>query len=138
MENKSIKNKVASKGTRLANYMVDMAAVLFIAAIVEYIYSIIAITVYDNWMPMPGIIFYLVYLCYYFLFEWFLAATPGKLITRTTIKSIDAAKLSFVQLFIRSVMRLFPFYELTHLFGLGPGLHDHLSKTTVVHRLKKQ
>ncbi|NCU02958.1 MAG: RDD family protein [Chitinophagaceae bacterium] len=134
MKNTVNENKVASKGTRMANYMVDMCAVLLIAAIVEYVYSLASVSLFDNWMPMPGIFFYIVYLCYYLLFEFFLASTPGKLLTRTTVKRIDGTKPSFAQLFIRNVMRLFPFYEFTHLFGLGPGLHDHLSKTTVVYR----
>lgn len=74
----------------------------------------------------------LVYFLYYAGFEFFLHQTPGKMITRTKVVSLDVnKKVYFFSILTRTLMRFIPFDILSFLF-YSRGLHDWISGTTIV------
>ncbi len=123
----------ANKGARLGNAIVDTVCFLIVYLIVELAYSLVYTALYDDYPSLPGFLFYLIYVTYYFLFEKLIGATPGKLLTGTVVRNYDGSKPSFKRIFLRSILRLFPHDGLSFLCGVT-GLHDELSKTKLVYK----
>jgi uncharacterized RDD family membrane protein YckC len=123
---------IADKGARTGNFIID--SVLFILLIL-----ILAIILELLRNVLPGRVFYyfdwyilLFYFLYYFLFELFWGKTPGKFFTKTKVVNRLGERPKVIQLLIRSIMRLTPFYD--HFsFIFGQGLHDRISNTRVVY-----
>lgn len=78
------------------------------------------------------LIFITGYFVYYFIFEFSFGQTIGKMITKTKVVS-DNSKLkpSFIQVLIRTLVRIIPIYFLSQFF-IGKGLHDLFSKTVLI------
>ena len=123
----------ASKGARVGNIIVDTVCVFFIYYLIEALYNFTYIALLGDYPDIPGIIFYLTYTLYFFFFEYFMNATPGKLLTKTVVRNFDGSKPSFKRILLRSVLRIFPHDQLSFLFG-SVGLHDLFSKTKVVYK----
>ena len=122
--------KIADKGTRLANFLID-GICFYILYILPYI---IVVNLYyyinNDYLFIPDIAFYLSYFIYYFFFELFSSTTPGKMLTGTVVKNRDGTESTVKSIFIRNILRLIPYDQLSFLFGFV-GLHDDVSKTTV-------
>lgn len=74
----------------------------------------------------------LIYFLYYLLFEYFTGQTPGKMITRSKVASLpDNKDYYFIRITLRTLMRFIPFDMLSYLFSYR-GLHDRISKTTII------
>jgi uncharacterized RDD family membrane protein YckC len=69
---------------------------------------------------------------YNFSFEIYNGQTLGKYITKTKVVYKDGSKPSFLNLFMRSILRLIPIDALSYLFGSEQGFHDKLSSTRLV------
>jgi uncharacterized RDD family membrane protein YckC len=123
----------ANKGARVGNVITDTICVFIIYSIIEIVYSILYTALYEDYPFIPGFLFYLIYSAYYFLFEQFVGATPGKMLTGTVVRNYDGSKPSVKRIFLRSVLRIFPHDQLSFLCG-ATGLHDELSKTKVVYK----
>jgi uncharacterized RDD family membrane protein YckC len=123
----------ATKGARIGNAIVDTICVVIIYYLIEVLYTIVYVAIFDEYPSVPGFLFYLIYSSYYFLFEQFSGTTPGKLLTRTVVRNYDGSKPSVKQMLLRSVLRIFPHDQLSFLCG-ATGLHDELSKTTVIYK----
>ena len=123
----------ANKGARVGNVIVDTICVFIIYYLIEVLYTLGYFAVFGDYPFMPGFVFYLIYCSYYFLFEQFAGATPGKLLTGTVVRNYDGSKPSVKRIFLRSVLRIFPHDQLSFLCG-ATGLHDELSKTKVVYK----
>lgn len=78
----------------------------------------------------------LAYVFYYFLFEEWLQATPGKLLTKTVVINEYGQKPTRKELVKRSFARLVPFEAFSCLSGRG--WHDRWSNTWVVTREENQ
>jgi uncharacterized RDD family membrane protein YckC len=117
------------KGVRIANFIVD-TILIFILWII--ILNVIVLFVDDfYWIEIyADLIFYAVYFFYYLLFELITSKTPGKMITRTSVKTFNQKRPTAKMIIIRSFLRIIPVDQLSFLFG-SIGLHDQLSKTTV-------
>lgn len=112
---KKIEMVEINKGIRIINFLIDLIIVSLISVILETIFKF-------------GY-FYLVYLIYYFTFEFFLGQTIGKMITRTKVVDNNQKKPSIKKLIIRTILRLNPFDSFSYLFGQSLGSHDLISKT---------
>jgi uncharacterized RDD family membrane protein YckC len=119
------------KGIRIANFIIDILIIVFAWLLSNLILYVIG---FDSF---SSILFYLIYFCYYFFFEFLAGKTPGKMLTRTVVKTFGGNKPSTKRILIRSLLRLIPYDYFSFLFG-GIGLHDELSKTTVVKEDKNQ
>ena len=118
-----------SKGTRIINFIID----LIIIYIVYIIISVIINTFFN--FSIPNIIYYLIYLAYYFIFESYNAQTIGKMITKTVVVDLNNLKPNIRRIVLRTILRLNPFDAFSYLFGREQGAHDRLSKTRL--KLKK-
>mgnify|MGYP006194134631 FL=1 len=123
----------ANKGARVGNAITDTVCVFVLYSLLEMFYSFGYIALLGDYPYVPGFLFYLIYSSYYFLFEHFMGATPGKLITGTVVKNYNDANPTMKQTFMRSVLRIFPHDQLSFLCG-AVGLHDLFSKTKVVYK----
>lgn len=117
-------------GTRVANFLVDTLLIFGLSYLVSMVWAFYSQYYGLYYLPFY-IIFYAVLFIYYLLFELIFKRTPGKWLTMTKVVNRQGMKASFIQIFLRSLLRLtiidcffYPFFENT--------LHDHLSKTEVV------
>ena len=112
-----------TKGTRIINFVIDITIIV----VISEIFSAFLDPRFKN------IIFYIVYLFYYFIFEFVKSQTIGKIITKTVVVDMNNLKPSFARVLLRTLLRLNPFDGYSYLFGQEQGGHDLISKT----RLKK-
>lgn len=108
-----------NKGTRIINSVID---IIFIGIISNFLNSILYFTNYTT-------LYYAVFLIYYFIFEYFLGQTPGKMITKTIVVDMKNSKPSLRKILYRTLLRLNPFDAASYLFGQEQGGHDTISKT---------
>jgi uncharacterized RDD family membrane protein YckC len=120
---------LADKSTRLYNYVVD---IFVISIIIFFAFFFIVM----GFNPQGNFIFYaacfLGYYGYYFLFEWQTGRTLGKLLTNTKVTDINGEPPTFLQILIRTLLRLPIIDGVSFLFGSPLGIHDRLSMTRVV------
>ena len=118
--------RIASRGQRFANLLVDYVAFVFIGMIagvahgpVSLGYSILEST--------------LISFSYYVVFEGLSGRTPGKLVTGTRVVAADGGPPSWGQILGRTLARSIPFEAISFLFGTPVvGWHDALSGTRVI------
>lgn len=137
---KIIEDNKASKGIRLANYIIDIIALM----IINFFLSLISILLYNItsnsfffyfynnnsflWEYMMGTF---IASMYYFVWEHFSGGkTLGKLITNTKAVSIDGTSPTTTQILYRSLCRAVPFNALS-FFGQN-GWHDSWTETRVI------
>lgn len=141
---KIVEDNKASQGIRLANYIIDLIALMIINIILSlisiFLYNLTSNSFfyyfYNNssflWDYMMGI---MVATIYYFLCENFSnGRTLGKLITNTKVLSIDGTKPSTTQILYRSLCRAVPFNAFSFL-GYN-GWHDSWTETRVINITK--
>jgi uncharacterized RDD family membrane protein YckC len=107
---------------RFVSKLIDIAIVISIA----FIFSKI-IVIYPDFpmMTFIGLYFYL------FISEYSIETTIGKLIFGLKVISTKTKNISGFKIFVRTIVRLVPFYSLGILFNKD-GLHDYISGTKVV------
>jgi uncharacterized RDD family membrane protein YckC len=115
----------ASPGLRFVNLLVDYFAFLVLAFILGVVGALIGVRV-------QPLIVYPVLIGFYLFFEGVFNATPGKMLTRTRVVSVDGGKPSFGQVVGRTVVRFVPFEAFSFLGSSG--WHDRWTKTRVVRR----
>ncbi|MFT5823035.1 MAG: putative RDD family membrane protein YckC [Crocinitomix sp.] len=113
-----------SKATRMTNYIIDIAIILITCGIIEVILT----------PSNSAVVYYIVYVIYYFIFESFYGQTIGKMITNTVIVDMNNLKPSVGIIGLRTILRLNPLDGFSYLFGQEQGGHDLLSNT----RLKRK
>lgn len=141
---KIIEDNKASQGIRLANYIIDLIALMIINIILSLISSLLYnltsnsffFYFYNNnsflWEYMMGTI---IASMYYFLWENFSnGRTLGKLITNTKAVSIDGTRPTTTQILYRSLCRAVPFNAFSFL-GQN-GWHDSWTETRVINITK--
>lgn len=121
--------RLATTGQRFANYAIDYVAILIV-----YVAFLLMSGVEDVERPGRDLLASLViYAAYYFAFESFGGATPGKWVTGTRVVAEDGSAPGFAQILGRSLARLIPFEPFSLLGGSPPvGWHDSLSGTRVI------
>lgn len=135
--------KLASKGTRFGNYIIDYIAVTIIAIfvfvpIVIIFPDFISIESLDQGDTLQSklkeyAVTALVFVLYYSICETlFSGKTLGKLITKTRAVNFDNSKMNFGTAIKRSFCRMIPFEQFSFLGSLGSGWHDTLSDTKVI------
>jgi len=112
--------KDIDKGTRLANYLIDLVAIFFLWFIITLIFQL-----YDS----RNYIFYFIMFLYYLIFEGSTGQTLGKLVTKTKVVDKDGKHPKFFNILMRSFWRIIPFDTFSYLFGSELGMHDKLSST---------
>ena len=117
-------------GTRTLNFIID-TLLIFLLSYAAYegwaFYALYWHIIYFQYY----IFFWAVMFVYYLFFESIFKRSPGKWVTATKVVNQKGGRPSFIQIFVRSLVRLtlidcffIPFIDKT--------LHDYLSKTEVV------
>ncbi len=134
----------ASKGKRLANYLIDGFGYLCFAFVVGLFLGYATLdTGYEETIfseeptAASKIIDYIfgiiVILTYYTTQEYFLKGKSiGKFITKTRAVTIHNEQLSFSNALGRSACRIIPFEAFSFLGEKNNGWHDSISKTKVI------
>lgn len=127
---------LADKGARLGNFIADTIVVYVIILPLTYLMHFFFPETDDNNSPAFDILFSVIFFSYYFLLEFFWGRTVGKVLTKTTVVDRNGNRPKALRLIIRTLTRFFPIEGFTFLFGSG--LHDLISRTTVVKIEKDQ
>ena len=77
-----------------------------------------------------------IYSIYYFSFEYFANSTVGKFVRRTRVFADNELKPTILQVLIRLVTRLIPFGFLMLLTSYQVTLHDFLSNTWLMKKIR--
>jgi len=130
-----IRNSQVDQVPRLVHLVVDT----FIHYFITILLFILAIQFFpsyaddDDFIRLMAIFLFLVaFFGYYLLMELVFQKTVGKFLTKTKVVTKDGEKPDFSHIFIRTVLRIVPFDNVTFLTGTGGGFHDVYSKTMVV------
>ena len=123
-EEKKDEIKTASKGKRFLNNIIDTCIPLFLC---------LAITA-NSYISEDElqILFAVILILYYVLFELITGRTIGKYITGTKVITANGSKPTIFNILIRTLCRFIPFEALTFLGPRTIGLHDIFSNTLVV------
>ena len=132
-------NLLASGYKKLANYLAD-SLIFFtfyylfavICSVVEIKTGIDTLRYFDIATGRGFLGYTVLWLLYYFIFEFFTQRTPGKYITGTKVIANDGTKPGAVALVKRTLARLIPIDPLTFDNTLSGCWHDSLSRTIVV------
>jgi len=118
----------ATRGVRFANLLIDS----FFRGILGAVVGLIARTAKEP--GLSALLGLASMISYYLFFEAVLGATPGKMITRTRVVSVDGSKPSFMQILGRTFSRFVPFEPFSFFSSTQEGWHDRWSRTRVVRR----
>ena len=132
--------KIAGKGKRLANYLIDLIFYIIFSYIFGFIIGIllffispstIEIFTTDNVLINYALGF-ITGVIYYSILEDLTGRTIAKFITRTKVVSENGDKPSYGAILLRSICRFIPFEPFSFLGSQTSGWHDRLSKTVVI------
>ena len=137
-----VQNNRASRGTRFANYFIDIIVFyifIFFFGVFLGMLATIGIEVPLQWflyleenLAADYLFTGILYFVYIFSIEYFTKGKSiGKFITKTKVVSIDGTTPTQKDFFIRNISRLVPFDGLSFLKEDG-GWHDLWSDTRVV------
>ncbi|WP_040279379.1 RDD family protein [Psychroserpens damuponensis] len=136
---------LASKGIRLANFIIDYIVQVILGVAMGFIIGIISeltgsygfIDFFFNSGRLMEFIFgYIILLLYYTTIETLTGRSLGKFITKTKVVLYDGEKPTFNEILVRSLCRLIPLEFFSFLGEDGKGWHDSISKTYVVDESK--
>lgn len=136
----SVRAKVADKGKRFTNYLIDQLFVLgfgfIIGAVLGLALAVFAPEHLGFFNEGNRLFDYGLGICitllYYSFFEGFTGRSLGKFITKTKVVTEDGERPNFGTIFVRSLCRNIPFNALSFLSSDAVGWHDQFSKTRVV------
>ena len=131
-----VKDKVDSdtvgSGTRFLNFIIDFFACLIIAFILSLILGFFINSSDGLFIQLFAyLMFFGTFFAYYALMETKFQKTLGKFITKTKVVKMNGDKPENSDIIMRTFCRFIPFDRVTFLF-MKNGIHDFLSKTTVV------
>nr|WP_321453745.1 RDD family protein [uncultured Carboxylicivirga sp.] len=126
----------ATKGSRFANYLIDIFIIQLLGFIVGMIVGVILLIFAPSSAKLleedifSYLLFIMVGISYYTLMEATTGRTIGKLITRTKVVSENGEKMGITTALLRSASRFVPFDALSFLGENG--WHDKWTNTMVV------
>jgi uncharacterized RDD family membrane protein YckC len=128
---KYVIRNLASGGKRFAHLLIDtIGYYIFI-----FLFAMV-VAIFDPEINLEGgfftILYYLLYVFYFWIFETLTGKTLGKLITRTRIVKEDGSKPDTLNILGRSFSRLIPFDAFSFLGTAGKGWHDSIPKIYVI------
>ena len=95
-----------------------------------FVLFIIFQIMYSIFPDIDVLILLLLFLIYYFGFEFFLQKTPGKYLTKSIVIDEFGDKANLRSIILRTILRLVPFEQFSCLSETG--WHDRWSKTYIV------
>lgn len=135
------KDMLASKGKRLANFVIDYIIriiLIFVLSLFVAIYAYLVgsediLNAMENISTLTEyLIAFLMLIIYYVVFESINGRTIGKYITNTKVLMIDGSKAQSDKIVLRTLSRIVPFEFLSFLGSDDTGWHDTWTDTVVV------
>jgi uncharacterized RDD family membrane protein YckC len=134
---------IASQGKRFLNYIIDVIFIYIIifalSIFIGIVASILGNESYLIWLEnisdLEGyVVFFVIMIPYYTLFEVFLGRTIGKFLTGTIVVDENGQKVNSQLILKRTFCRIIPFDALSFLGTPSRGWHDSMSDTYVVNK----
>jgi uncharacterized RDD family membrane protein YckC len=111
---------------RFINFLIDSIAFFVLLVIFLWVFKKVIDRDNAKWVSL------VCYFLYYFMFEYFLGQTIGKIVTKSRVISLtNKRNYFFIQIFSRTLMRFIIFDLFSFLFTYR-GLHDWISKTELI------
>lgn len=127
-----VDSNAVGSGIRFINFMIDLVIWMAMAVVIISLVGLVVEPETQFIVSAMGYLFLLLtYLGYYYFMEIKFQKTIGKFITRTKVVRMDGEQPLPSDIVMRTFCRLIPFDRLSFLF-VQHGIHDFLSKTTVV------
>jgi uncharacterized RDD family membrane protein YckC len=128
----------ASKQKRFLNWIIDGLIMLIIVRLtVNFIDSSEILNRINSFDLIQTYVFWrIIFFIYYGFTEVLLSRSPAKYFTKTIVVMEDGSKPSPKTIFVRTILRIFPFEPWSFLRGRKLGLHDENSNTFVVIKSK--
>jgi uncharacterized RDD family membrane protein YckC len=117
-------------GTRVINFLIDTAIIFLLSYLAAQTWKFYVFYYHIIYFPFYYF-FFAITVIYYVFFEFLFARTPGKWLSFSKVVNANGAKPSFIQILIRSVVRL-TIIDCFFIPFLDKSLHDYVSKTNVV------
>ncbi|MBI1306672.1 MAG: hypothetical protein GC181_08670 [Bacteroidetes bacterium] len=127
----AVRPKVAKKISRLVNYVIDTTCIMLILGLLLGFIFAFNLIDEDNEPVLVFFLFWGVMMSYFTVFEFYLSKTPGKLISKTHVITINGDKPTFLNILGRSLCRFIPLDNISLLFS-DYAWHDEVSNTMVV------
>jgi uncharacterized RDD family membrane protein YckC len=122
--------RIVGTGTRVLNFLVDTLIVFAIAFTAFKIRQWYVVYYRAQFISFAWFFFSALFV-YYFLMEFLLGRTVGKLLTYSKVVGNNGKKAGVLQIFIRSLERI-TVIDMFFIPFLEKPLHDYVSKTEVV------
>ena len=117
-------------GSRVINFLVDTILIALIAYAL-YKWNNFYVYYWQHKFYPFYLFFYPMVFIYYTIFESIFSRSPGKWLSITKVRNVAGAKPSFLQIIIRSLIRV-TIIDMFFIPVFDRPLHDQLSKTRVV------
>jgi uncharacterized RDD family membrane protein YckC len=119
---------LASRGRRLATFVLDLLFFFVLAALVLALSPWEATGRAAEYFVTAGL-----YAGYYLIQEGLWGRTLAKLVTGTRVLALDGSPPAFLRILERTFVRLLPFEPLSFFGSTPEGWHDEWSRTKVVY-----
>lgn len=132
---KKPENKSVLLRWRILNFIADSVLIVLLIGAVAYLLDkyMVNFNTYSANYTYSILLIITIYACYYFVFEYFTAQTPGKWITNSMVVDYRGRKPSLKRYVIRTLARVLPIDFLTYMIP-NQGFHDKISGTKVIHK----
>lgn len=122
---------IAGTEKRFGNFCIDTISFLFLVFLHAMVLDVWLEIMPEGGSDWFGVYFFLLYVIYHFVFEYFFGKTLGKFLTKTKVITKEGHRPSLQVLLIRGFARLIPLNPLSFLFSKR-GWHDTISNTYVI------
>ena len=135
--------EVIHGGQRFAHFFVDLLIYYTLFYFFNFLLTLLATEEFINSMQLMigflsgGLVWFLLYPLYYFLFELFTQSTPGKMLLKRVVIDEYGNKPKLEILVVRNLIRIVPFEALVCAFN-ERGWHDRWSNTYVISQIELQ
>ncbi|WP_111685609.1 RDD family protein [Winogradskyella tangerina] len=131
-QQEKVDSNVVNSGIRFVNFLIDFIVWLVLAFIVSFVIGLFIQPTDQGMISLIGyILIFGTFIAYYAIMEIKFQKTVGKFVTKTKVVKMNGEKPTDGDIIARTFCRLIPFDRLSFLF-VKNGIHDFLSKTTVV------
>ncbi len=125
--------RIVGTGTRVLNFLIDFPILAVLSFAVYKWWSFYVMYYHFTFIPVYYFLAAVGFL-YYLILESVFKRTPGKWLTLTKVVNLQGGKPSFLQILVRSLVRVLGVILIDSIFlsFIDKTLHDYLSKTHVV------
>lgn len=133
---------LASHGQRFLHRIIDVIMIYILVIVFAAVTTLVALllnpeagNIFENISDgVSMLIFILISIIYYLIFEGFFSRSVAKFITNTIVVNEDGSEPDFLTILKRTLCRFIPFDAFSYLGGQSRGWHDSIPNVYVVRR----